>query len=164
MKQYHIARLVMSILLMTGVNPVIAAQDGLSLFSEEDAQTLRIEGDAWDTVPRARGATLGPVIVVEVPRVTRVDGGEAIVTMSPTSMTVVFEENEAPVNMSSLDISAKKGVFSKSLTEMMAPYVEGTTLAVENLTVPSGKYQIQIVVEDLEGHETKRTYRLIVAE
>lgn len=79
-------------------------------------------------------------------------------------MKVVFEENEAPVNMGSLEVKAKKGLFSKSLTEMLEPYVAGTTLAVEKLAVPSGKYQIQIVVEDLEGHQTARTYRLIVSE
>lgn len=164
MKLHPFASLTTSLLLCAGAYSVMAHQDGLSLFSEEEAETLRIEDGAWDPVPRARGASLGPLIVVESPQITRVDGGETILTTSPTSMRVVFEENEAPVDMRSLEISAKKGVFSKSLTEMMAPYVAGTTLAVESLEVPSGKYQIQIVVEDLEGHETQRTYRLIVSE
>jgi len=41
-------------------------------------------------------------------------------------------------------------------------FIDGTTLAVENMEVPSGKFQIQIVVDDLEGHETTRVYRLVV--
>jgi len=159
-----IAKCLITMLVLAAALPAVAARQQVVLFTEEEARELRIEDDQWDPVPRARSAMLGPVIVVHQPEVRSVDGGETIETSTPTTMMVVFEENEAPVDMSTLEIQAKKGIFSKSLTDMLKPFVSGTTLAVENIEVPSGKYQIQIAVEDLEGHETTRTYRLVVNE
>lgn len=142
----------------------MAAQERLELFTEQEARELQIQENEWDPIPRARSASLGPVITIRNPEIKRIDGADTIETNSPTSMLVVFEHNQAPVDMSSLDIKAKKGLFSKSLTDKLAPYIAGTTLVVENLEVPSGKFQIEIVVKDLEGHETTQTYRLVVED
>lgn len=159
-----IMRCTASIVLLAATVYGASGQKEILLFTEGEADALRIEENQWEPVPRARSATLGPLIVVAAPEVRRGDGSETIETKSPTSMTVVFEENEAPVNMSSLEIVAKKGLFSKSLTELLRPYLAGTTLTVESLAVPSGNYQIQILVEDLEGRESMRMYRLIVED
>jgi hypothetical protein len=64
--------------------------------------------------------------------------------------------------MSSLEVNAKKGVFTKRLTDRLTPFIEGTTLAVSSIEVPAGRFQIEIKIKDLEGHETTRTYRLVV--
>ena len=155
--------MVLVLALTTGSSAsVFSAQERLELFSEEVAQELRVEGDDWDPIPRARSVSLGPVIAIRNPEITRVDGADTIQTNSPANMLVVFEPNQAPVDMSSLDVKAKKGLFSKSLTDKLTPYIDGTTLVVENLEVPPGKFQIEILVKDLEGNETTQTYRLVV--
>jgi hypothetical protein len=158
-----LATLVLALVLHSAVFLATAAQEeGVVLFTEEDARALRVQENDWDPVPRARSAPLGPIISIRAPEIKIIDGGETIQTNSPTTMMVIFEENQAPVDMSSLEVKAKKGIFSKSLTDTLKPYIEGTTLAVDNIEVPSGKFQIEIVVKDLKGHETMQTYRLVV--
>ncbi|HSF14376.1 MAG TPA: hypothetical protein VLK65_02355 [Vicinamibacteria bacterium] len=139
-----------------------AGREEVVLFTEGEAGELRIEENKWDPVPRARSAQLGPVIVVRSPEVKRVEGSDIIEAHSPTDLEVHFQENQAPIDMSSLQISAKKGPFSKSLTDRLRPFVRGTTLAVDKVDVPSGKFQIEIVIKDDQGQETAETYRLIV--
>lgn len=160
-------RLFLSVLVLSLAPAAVlaaSAQKAALLFTESEAQELRVLDDDWDPVPRARSASLGPVILIHIPLVKLIDGGETLETSSPTHMKVAFEANQAPVDMSSLQVNARKGILSKSLTERLKPFLDGTTLTVEGLEVPSGKFQIQIAVKDLEGNETKRTYRLIVED
>jgi hypothetical protein len=137
-------------------------EEGVKLFTEQEATELRVGENGWEPVPRARSASEGPRIIVHTPAVKLVDGGETIETSSPTSMWLEFQENQAPVDMRSLQISAKKGPFRKSLMDLLEPFLEGTRLVVDKVEVPVGKFQIQILVQDREGHETTETYRLIV--
>ena len=135
----------------------------IELFSESEASELRID-ENWDPVPRARSAPLGPGIVVQSPALKRIDGNATIEASSPTSFVVRFEENQAPIDMSSLEVTAHKGLFRVSLTDTLLPYVQGTVLAVDGVDVPSGKFQIRIHIKDAKGQETVQTYRLIVGE
>jgi len=46
-----------------------------------------------------------------------------------------------------------KGIFSKSLTDKLTPFIEGAKLTADGVEVSVGKFQTQIYVEDREGSE-----------
>lgn len=66
--------------------------------------------------------------------------------------------------MSSLEVVARKGIFSKSLTERLKPYVDGTSLNVKKAEIPAGRFLIQISIADLNGRATAQSYELLVQE
>ena len=77
---------------------------------------------------------------------------------------VFFEVNHAPVDMGSLRATAKKGLFSKSLTDRLRPYIQGMNLQANALTIPAGRFLIQIEIADQRGAKTEGHYLLWVQE
>lgn len=136
------------------------------LFSAADAQRLRVPADEWKPPRRSRAAApvAGPRIEVKTPRLTDAGDGPVIETKTPATLAVAFVSNGAPVNMASLEVTAKKGIFSKSLTALLKPYVRGTALAVDGVVIPSGRFLIEIAIADQTGATTVETYRLQVDE
>ncbi len=134
------------------------------LFSEEDAVQLRLTESEWEESVAVRDVTRGPLIVLQTPPVEQSARGPLIATTTPVDLVVLFEENEAPVDMASLSVRAKKGIFSKSLTDTLKPYIDGTTVKAKGLDVPTGKFKIEIQVADTGGERTKDTYRLEVSK
>ncbi len=109
---------------------------GPVLFGPADAGKLRMTNEEWGHVARSRSLSTGPIIAVEKPKVDDIDGVPTIATDTPTDLLVVFKQRTAPVDMNSLDVEARKGWFSKSLTDMVRPYVKGNTLDVPGLKSP----------------------------
>ncbi len=134
------------------------------LFSEEDAVQLRLTESEWEETVAVRAVTRGPRIVLQTPPVQQSSRGPLIATTTPVDLVVEFEENEAPVDMDSLSVRAKKGIFSKSLTDVLKPYVDGNTVKAQGLDVPTGKFKIEIQVADTGGERTQDTYRLEVSK
>ena len=64
--------------------------------------------------------------------------------------------------MESLDITARKGVFSVSLTPRLRPYIQGTMLEANSVSVPEGRFMIRIEIADRDGSKTQESYRLEV--
>jgi hypothetical protein len=64
--------------------------------------------------------------------------------------------------MQSLRVQARKGIFTKSLTETLQPYIRGTGIEATAVQVPEGRFAIQIDIADLQGRKTSETYRLEV--
>jgi hypothetical protein len=64
--------------------------------------------------------------------------------------------------MQSLRVQARKGIFTKSLTETLQPYTRGTRVEATAVQVPEGRFAIQIDIADLQGRKTSETYRLEV--
>jgi hypothetical protein len=92
-----------------------------------------------------------------------VSGGiPTIETKTPADLVVQFEPRNAPVEMSSLAVIAHKGNFSKSLTDMLRPYVRNDTIEVSKVQIPAGKFLLDITIGDQEGNVTTATYRLEV--
>ena len=132
--------------------------------SAEEAMELRLSESEWSRLPiQTRGISRGPVIDFRTP-IVKNSGNPTLEALSPLSLTVFFEEKNAPVDMASLEVVAKKGFFSKSLTDRVTPFVEGTTLQATGLKIPSGKFKIQIIIADLQGNQTSKEYRLIIAD
>jgi hypothetical protein len=140
------------------------SQERLVLFAPREAEQLRFREDAWQVPPRTRTLQVGPRIVIQHPQVTDSNNGPIIDTVSPTDFFVVFEANRTPVDMESLRIAAKKGPFSKSLTDQLRPYIRGTSLRAEAVTIPAGRFLIQIEIADQGGAKTDGHYLLQVRE
>jgi hypothetical protein len=131
------------------------------LFTDEEAAQLRLTaGDRFPDIER--GVSEGPRIVIRKPHVLADKGHRTIETASPTDLTVQFEENGAPVDMQTLEVTARKGFFSKSLTPVLKPFLRGTTLDASQLAVPSGSFMVEIAISDSLGHKTQDVYDLRV--
>jgi hypothetical protein len=137
------------------------AADSVVLFTPDDASKLRLSEKEWRHVARTRALSTGPLIVVRRPPVV---AGElpTIETATPASLVVLFEPRKAPVDMNSLKIEAHKGFFSKSLTDLLRPYIHGDAIDVNNAEIPQGKFLLDITISDETGDTTVNTYRLEV--
>ncbi len=140
------------------------AKNRLVLLSHQEAKQLRLTEDEWrQRTPRARAISFGPRIIIQVPQVRETDAGHTINTVTPTDLSIVFEENRSPVNMDSLEIQARKGLFSKSLTSLLRPYIQGTTLQVQGAEVSPGRFLLEITIADQNGARTVEAYHLEVS-
>ena len=140
----------------------------LALFSPEEAAVLRFTAEEFeretDSAPPSgtRSLSRGPVIVVQKPQITGGASRPTLETASPTDIIILFQASHAPVNMDSLQVQAKKGWFTKSLTDRLKPFVQGAQLAAKGIDIPQGRFLIQIAIADQQGAETVETYRLTV--
>jgi hypothetical protein len=118
----------------------------------------------WPDSSRTRDLQAGPRIVIQHPQVMDSGTGPVLETTSPTDFLISFEANRAPVDMDSLRITAKKGLFVTSLTDRLRPYIQGTSLQAQAVTLPAGRFQIQIEIADQSGAKTDGHYLLRVQE
>ena len=138
------------------------AQSRLSLLTPGEAAQLNLGPDDMLPGPLLRGFSPGPRIVIREPAVTRTPDGAVIETTPMTRFLISFEPNRAPVDMETLDIKARKGPFSISLTPRLKPYIQGTSLQAETVSVPEGRFMVQIEIVDKSGARTVEQYRLDV--
>jgi hypothetical protein len=143
--------------------PADGRPDGrTALLSEEEAATLRLDDQEWAREPlRYRSISAGPVIKVQEPALTDEDN-PTIEAVTPMNLKITFEKKEAPVDMESLEVTAKKGFLAMSITERVKEHITGTVLDARNLDFPTGKFRIQVEIADVEGMVTSREYRLEV--
>jgi hypothetical protein len=139
-----------------------AEKPGFFLLTPQEAKEFEVPGDQWRPTPLTRSISRGPKVVVKRPQVVDTNEGPIIQTGSPTAFIVSFQETRAPIDMESLEISARKGLFSKSLTDRLKPYLHGTAIEAEAVNVPEGRFLIQIEIADKTGERTVETYRLEV--
>ena len=135
-------------------------QRTLVLLTPKEAMQLKLTEEEWQA-PRTRAPSLGPRIIIKRPPVRDAADGPIIETISPTDFIIFFEENRAPVDMNSLQIEAKKWLFTLSLTSRLKPYIQGTSLQAKGVEVPVGLFVIQIEIADIAGAKTVGTYRLM---
>lgn len=149
-----------TILLLLSVVTQLSAMD--FFLSPEEADQLRLSEKEWSRPPfKTRGLSNGPVITIKQPTISN-SSTPTLETTSPLSLSIFFEKKNAPVDMTSLEVVAKKGFFSKSLTERLKPFISGTTLEAKDLKIPKGKFKIQINIADTQGSQTSMEYRLVV--
>jgi hypothetical protein len=152
-------------------------QDGLIFLTSQEAKQLQLTEEEWqqpiadlDSTQRqgelfySSSATgeKGPEIIVQIPAVEKQTAGPTIETSTPTDLMVLFNKRPAPVDMESLHVIAKKGIFSKTLTDRLKPYIQGTSIIAKRIKFPEGRFLIQISIADLKGMKTTETYRLKV--
>jgi hypothetical protein len=134
----------------------------LILFTAKEAEQLRLTDSEWQSRSRSRSFApeSGPRIVMQSPQVQKTSDGYLIETETPTDFLIRFEETGAPVDMDSLKVEARKGIFSKSLTATLRPYVRGTMLQAERVQIPRGRFLITMEIVDRNGAKTVENYRL----
>ena len=148
--------------MLTAATAASAQQRRLVLLSPEEALRLVLGPGDRLVGPLMRDVPSGPRIVVHHPPVLRTGEGAVIETAPSTRFVIAFQQNRAPVDMESLDITARKGLFSVSLTPRLRPYIQGTTLEADAVTVPEGRFMIRIEIADRDGSKTQESYRLEV--
>jgi hypothetical protein len=136
-------------------------QRTLALLTPNEAAQLSLTEEDWQPPPRTRALSIGPRIIIKRPPIKDTADGPVIDTISPTDIIILFEENRAPVDMNSLQIEAKKWLFTLSLTARLRPYIQGTSLQAKGVQVPEGLFVIQIEIADVAGAKTVGTYRLV---
>jgi hypothetical protein len=105
----------------------------------------------------------GPKITIHKPQYVNYDMEDPILhSNSPVDLLVVFEKNEAPVDIKSLNVWAENGIIKKSLTNRLNSFIDGDTLNAESIKVPSGKFLLGISISDTDGRETRKKYRLMI--
>jgi hypothetical protein len=135
--------------------------DSMVLFTQQEARELRLNEREWRHMTKARALSMGPTIIVRRPPLTPGDI-PTIETQSPTALDVIFEPRYAPVRMDSLNVTARKGLFSKSLTELLRPYIRGDTIEVSRVEIPTGRFMLDVSIADTEGNATNTSYHLEV--
>ena len=142
------------------------AHENAWLILPEEAPELALSAEEWDqTVGGTRGPSLGPRVSVIKPTIEERQQGPTITATSPLSLEVQFEENRAPIDMTSLTVSARRKSFPPvkvNLTERIQRYVKGWAIFASGISIPKGKYLIELVIADEEGHETVEAFRLEV--
>ena len=106
---------------------------------------------------------LGPMIIIHKPQYVNSDLEDPILySNSPLDLLVVFEKNEAPVDIKSLNIWAENGIIKKSLTNRLISFIDGNILNAESIEIPSGRFLVGISISDTNGRETSKKYRFVI--
>jgi len=139
------------------VGSVAFGTTGFALFSEKEANHLRHTDETWVVASQSqgasRGASQGPQIIFDQPSLA--DSGSGPVTLkSPANLAITFKAKNAPVDMKSLTVTAKKGFIKLPLTKRLTPYLDGNHLVANNLELPSGKFIIAFTIKDTDGGST----------
>lgn len=144
----------------------------LFLLTSQEAAHLRFSATQWRDFQKnmvfgfgptaEKTAPEGPWIIIQQPEIQKHTTGRTLRCSSPLTLEVIFRINKAPVDMGSLEITARKGVFSKSLTHRLAPFIRENTISAENVAIPPGHYCVEVSIADIQGATTVRTYGLQV--
>ena len=149
--------------MQNGYYAQMTASKETNLFTQEEVKKLHHSEMEWqEPLVKFRSRPPGPVIKIQSPSVRELSAGSTIQTNSPIDLIILFSKNQHPVNMNSLKVIAKKGFFSKSLTDLMKGYIRGNVLEAQGVKVPTGKFKIEVSIADRNGNRTIKTYRLLV--
>ncbi len=171
---YRLVLLLVLIGLVSSCREEMEKEAGLSLLSDQEAKKLLMTEKEltamteWQQPLRTRGLkTRGPRIVVEIPKLKPSDNEPIMEMAVPAELKIVFEEDGTPVDMNTLNIVASKFGLSKSLTNRIKPYINGTEIHVKELNMPNGKFWVQVEISDTgvgktEVGKTVKNYRVKV--
>ena len=161
--------IIVSVLLSLGTFVQAASQSDQSkatdlvLITQSEAAELRLtDEDLLTPIGTPPLSTDGPLILLRRPEVIKKGKTALINTGSPTDLMILFEPNQAPINMQSLKVQARKSFFKKSLTKRLQPYIRGTSIIAHNVELPSGNFLIEIEIADQVGDTTFQRYRIKV--
>jgi hypothetical protein len=98
----------------------------------------------------------GPVIRIESPE----DGG---VYEGPFPIQIEFEAGPLghAVDMQTLKLEYKKA-WGIDITDRVRAYIRGTRIDVAESELPRGRHKVEIQIEDVEGHESRRLFTVTV--
>ena len=110
-----------------------------------------------------RSLSIGPKINFKTPPTRQDPDGIILVEMRENSqLSIDFLKTQAEVDMNSLDVEAKKGLFSVSLTDRLKPYIHGNKLEANKIKIPQGQFTVIIRIADRIGTFTEKAYLFLV--
>ena len=110
----------------------------------------------------AQANNKGPHIILKHPALMRTASMQTIRTTTSAHFELVFEPREAPVDMYSLTVWAHKGIFKKSLTDWLKPYIHGNAIIVDGIKLPQGEFVLEIQIADRGGEQASQKFRVFV--
>ena len=139
----------------------------LELLTPEEASQLHLtDTDMREELPfsaKTRSLSIGPKINFKTPSPRQDPDGIILVEIRGNSQLLIdFLKTQAEVDMSSLDVEAKKGLFSVSLTDRLKPYIHGNKLEANEIKIPPGQFTVIIRIADRVGTSTEKAYRFLV--
>ena len=139
----------------------------LELLTPEEANQLHLtDTDTREELPfspKLRSLSIGPKINFKTPPTRQDPDGIILVEMHENSqLSIDFLQTQAEVDMNSLDVEAKKGIFSVSLTDRLKPYIHGNKLEADEIKIPPGQFTVIIRIADRVGTSTEKAYRFLV--
>jgi len=98
----------------------------------------------------------GPVIELMQPNI-------AEHVTAPIDIVINFlpGASQAQPNMKSL-IIALKGIITIDITKRLEPFINGTTLNVQDAKIPKGKHQILVMIQDQQENYSERLIKIKV--
>ena len=139
----------------------------LELLTPEEASRLHLtDTEIREQLPfsaKTRSLSIGPKINFKTPQTRQDPDGITLVELRKNSqLSIDFLKTQAEVDMNSLDVEAKKGLFSVSLTDRLKPYVHGNQLEANKIKIPPGQFTVIIRIADRIGTFTEKAYRFLV--
>ncbi len=74
----------------------------------------------------------------------------------PLAIKILFEQNKAPIDLSSFKVSYLK-FLSIDITDRIRPYVNPNGIETANAQVPEGRHRLRFSIADTEGRTTEET-------
>lgn len=110
----------------------------------------------------AQANSKGPQIILKYPELVRTTSVLTIQTTTSAHFEMVFEPRQAAVDMRSLTVWARKGIFKKSLTDWLQPYIRGNAVVVNGAELPKGEFVLEVQIADRGGELTSKRFRVSV--
>ena len=132
-------------------------------FSAADAENLRLtEEDIGFLSAQSKAFTQGgPEIMWVYPKLSG-DAGSSkdnrVAFSSPSTLTLEFKKTMSDIDFDTLDVRGRKFGFSKSVTELVRPYLHGNVLDAKNVELPKGKFLVEVEIHDVDGRKTVRPF------
>lgn len=145
---------------------VNAHAGGDYLLTEDEAMQLNMTDDEWNTplnIQLRSEEENGPIIIIEKPEIDNKVNEPVVDTTTPVDLVVLFKDRAASVDISTLKIVARKGIFSRNITDRLRKYIAGNKINATDIKVPKGKFKLEVKIKDTKGNKTTKVYKLLVS-
>ena len=160
--QVAIMGLSLCVIMDTGAFAGEYEPSGFTLLSEEEAALLRLDDNAKVITATVRGP--GPRIHLESPPLRQDAEGQEIAETEANAeakLMAIFSEKDK-VDMGKFEMEIRNGNHLVSLTDRLRPYVTENRLDARHLRIPPGRFNIDIRIEDKQGHAAEKSYLWVV--
>ena len=149
-------QILLSVLILSlySYSSAISAKDFWLVSPEEFIELGANASDAYQLLSTANSN--GPVIELIQPNISEQ-------VTAPIDIVINFlpGESQAQPNMKSL-IIALKGIISIDITKRLKPFINGTTLNVQDAKIPKGKHRILVMIQDQQDNYSERLIKIKV--
>jgi len=155
-KQRNNFQIVLSVLILSlySYSNAISAEVFWLFSPEEFIELGANESDTYQSLSSVNSN--GPVIELMQPNIA-----EQVTTPIDIVINFLPGASEAQPNMKSL-IIALKGIITIDITKRLKPFINGTTLNVQDAKIPKGKHRILVMIQDQQDNYSERLIKIKV--